>query len=132
MASDTATATARAVADDAAHSRPPPGAATHEAAAAPPRIERYRRRRFSPLTARILAVNVLALALLGLGLLYLGKYEASLIDTELVALRTQGEIFAAAIAEGAVIDNDTDGEQLIPGLGRDMMRRLVEPTRTRA
>jgi two-component system sensor histidine kinase ChvG len=131
MASDTATATARAVADDAAVSRPSPGAATHEAAAAPLRVERYRRR-FSPLTARILAVNVLALALLGLGLLYLGKYEASLIDTELVALRTQGEIFAAAIAEGAVIDNDTDGEQLIPGLGRDMMRRLVEPTRTRA
>jgi two-component system sensor histidine kinase ChvG len=93
---------------------------------------RHRRRRFSPLTARILAVNILALALLGLGLLYLGKYEASLIETELQALKTQGAIFAAALGEGAVIDSVGEGERLIPELGRQMMRRLVEPTGTRA
>src|SRR5689334_5896930 len=92
---------------------------------------RYRRGRLSPLTGRILAVNVLALALLGLGLLYLGKYEASLIETELQALKTQGEIFAAALGEGAVLDS-VEGEQLLPELARQMMRRLVEPTRTRA
>jgi two-component system sensor histidine kinase ChvG len=100
---------------------------------APLAARRPRRRRVSPLTLRILAVNILALALLGLGLLYLGKYETSLIETELQALKTQGEIFAAALGEGAVIDSmGEEGERLIPDLGRQMMRRLVEPTRTRA
>jgi two-component system, OmpR family, sensor histidine kinase ChvG len=100
---------------------------------APLAARRPRGRRVSPLTLRILAVNILALALLGLGLLYLGKYEASLIETELEALKTQGEIFAAALGEGAVIDSMGDeGERLIPDLGRQMMQRLVEPTRTRA
>ena len=100
------------------------------AAVAPARL--WPRRRISPLTLRILAVNVLALALLGIGLLFLGEYESSLIDTELQALKTQGEIFAAALGEGAVIDSVAEGEELIPELGRQMMRRLVEPTRTRA
>ncbi len=129
MASDTVTA----IADEVR--RAPGGAAAEDsrpAASDEPHEARRQRRRFSPLTARILAVNVLALALLGLGLLYLGKYEASLIDTELQALKTQGEIFAAALGEGAVIDSVGEGEQLIPELGRQMMRRLVEPTRTRA
>jgi two-component system, OmpR family, sensor histidine kinase ChvG len=132
MASDIATATANTDPGEAAAAGRPPRPEGAVPAAAPRRIDRYRRRRFSPLTARILAVNILALALLGLGLLYLGKYEASLIDTELAALTTQGEIFAAALGEGAVIDSVTEGEQLIPELGSQMMRRLVEPTRTRA
>ncbi|HEX7967310.1 MAG TPA: stimulus-sensing domain-containing protein [Stellaceae bacterium] len=86
----------------------------------------------SPLTRRILAVNVLALGLLGLGLLYLGEYQQSLVAAQLDALRTQGQIFAAALGEGAVIDSLGEGETLIPELGRQMMRRLVEPTHTRA
>src|SRR5229473_695699 len=152
MASDIATATARTATAPAAPSAgaapaaPSVGAAPgdptggHPAAgtgrglvppwtdAAPPQP----RRRISPLTLRILAVNVLALAMLGIGLLYLGEYESSLIETELQALKTQGEIFAAALGEGAVIDSVAEGEELIPELGRQMMRRLVEPTRTRA
>jgi len=92
----------------------------------------HRRPRLSPLTRRILAVNVLALGLLGLGLLYLGEYQRSLVGTELEALRTQGQIFAAALGEGAVIDSMGEGQILVPGLGREMMRRLVEPTHTRA
>jgi len=91
-----------------------------------------RRRRLSPLTLRILGVNVLALAFLTVGLLYVGRYEAGLVDTEIGALTTQGQIFAAALGEGAVIDFPDDGEELIPELGRQMMLRLVEPTRTRA
>ncbi len=98
--------------------------------AAPAR--RRRRRRLSPLTRRILAVNVLAIALLGLGLLYLGEYQQSLVTAELESLRTEGQIFAAALGEGAVIDVAGEGEALVPELGRDMMRRLVEPTHTRA
>jgi two-component system sensor histidine kinase ChvG len=124
MASDIATATTEPAPPPAA-----PGSAEREGAA----IERrYRRGRLSPLTCRILAVNVLALGLLGLGLLYLGEYQQSLITTEIEALKTQGQIFAAALGEGAVIDSLGEGEQLIPELGRQMMRRLVEPTHTRA
>ncbi len=105
-----------------------PAAETRESAVAP----RHKRRRLSPLTRRILAVNVLALGLLGLGLLYLGEYQQSLIATQLDALRTQGQIFAAALGEGAVLDSPGEGEALLPVLGRDMMRRLVEPTHARA
>jgi two-component system, OmpR family, sensor histidine kinase ChvG len=124
MVSDIATATAepRAAAPADGQAAAPP------AAAAPPR----RRARISPLTRRILAVNVLALGLLGLGLLYLGEYQLSLVAAQLDALRTQGQIFAAALGEGAVIDSLGEGETLIPELGRQMMRRLVEPTHTRA
>jgi two-component system sensor histidine kinase ChvG len=95
------------------------------------RAHQARRSRLSPLTAKILGVNILALAMLGLGLLYVGRYEAGLIDSELQALRTQGEIFAAALGEGAVIDSFGEGQRLIPELARQMTRRLVEPTRTR-
>jgi two-component system sensor histidine kinase ChvG len=86
----------------------------------------------SPLTRRILAVNVLALALLAGGFLYLGKYQTSLIGQQIEALRTQGEVFAAALGEGAVLDSVDEGEILLPDLARQMMRRLVEPTHTRA
>jgi len=97
-----------------------------------PRRRRFRRPRLSSLTRRIIAVNVLPLALLALGFLYLGKFEASLVDQQVEALRTQGEIFAAALGEGAVLDSPDDGEILLPDLARQMMRRLVAPTHTPA
>ena len=104
------------------------------AAASGKEAPRWRRRRWrlSPLTRRIIAVNVLPLALLALGFLYLGKFEASLIDQQVEALRTQGQIFAAALGEGAVLDSPDDGEVLLPDLARQMMRRLVAPTHTPA
>jgi two-component system, OmpR family, sensor histidine kinase ChvG len=92
---------------------------------------RVSRRPFSPLTLRILAVNVLALALLGGGFLYLGKYQASLIGQQIESLKTQGQVFAAALGEGAVLDSVDEGEVLLPDLARQMMRRLVAPTKTR-
>ena len=88
--------------------------------------------RFSPLTRRIIAVNVLPLALLALGFLYLGKFEASLVDQQVEALRTQGEIFAAALGESDVLDSPDDGEILLPELARRTMQRLVAPTHTPA
>jgi two-component system sensor histidine kinase ChvG len=98
------------------------------------RLNRRSRRRIGPfsLTRRILAINVLAIALLGGGMLYLDRYERGLIVTELAALRTQAEIFAAALSEGAV--NESPGEEpfLVTGLAQQMTRRLVEPTRIRA
>src|SRR5271170_1849645 len=90
------------------------------------------RRPISPLTRRILAVNVLALGLLAGGFLYLGKYQTSLIGQQIESLKTQGEIFAAALGEGAVLDSVDEGEVLLPDLARQMMQRLVEPTHTRA
>src|ERR1041385_4834543 len=95
-------------------------------------LRRFRWRAGSPLTRRIVAVNVLPLALLAVGFLYLGKFESSLIGQQIESLRTQGEIFAAALSEGAVLDSGDEGEILLPDLARQMMRRLVEPTRTRA
>ena len=111
---------------------PPSGA---EAAAEPAVREAATRRqrwRLSPLTRRIVVVNILPLALLGIGFLYLGKFESSLIGQQIEALRTQGEIFAAALGEGAVLDSPDEGEVLLPDLARGMMRRLVAPTRTPA
>ncbi len=69
--------------------------------------------------------------MLAVGFLYLGKFEASLIGQQIESLHTQGEIFAAALSEGAVLDSTDEGEILLPDLARQMMRRLVEPTRTR-
>jgi two-component system sensor histidine kinase ChvG len=94
-------------------------------------LHHFRWRRVSPLTRRIIAVNVLPLALLAVGFLYLGKFESSLIGQQVESLHTQGEIFAAALSEGAVLDSTDEGEILLPDLARQMMRRLVEPTRTR-
>src|SRR5437667_1642227 len=96
------------------------------------RPRRFRWPKVSPLTRRIVALNVLPLALLAVGFLYLGKFEATLISQQIESLRTQGEIFAAALSEGAVLDSTDEGEVLLPDLARQMMRRLVEPTRTRA
>jgi len=108
--------------------RPPPAASEISA----PRRRRRHGPRLSPLTRRIIAVNVLPLALLALGFLYLGKFESSLIGQQVEALRTQGEIFAAALGEGAVLDSPDEGELLLPDLARQMMRRLVAPTHTPA
>lgn len=97
-----------------------------------PKKARQRRRRFSLLTWRILAINVLALALLGGGLLFLGAYRQNLIDAELQSLKTQAQVFAAAVGEEASVDASGGGIELTAQRARDMMRRLVEPTKTRA
>ena len=66
---------------------------------ATPVVDEGRRMRlFSPLTVRFLAVNLAAPVLLVLGLLFLDEYQDTLIAAELEALRTQGELIAAAIA----------------------------------
>ncbi|RJF81370.1 HAMP domain-containing protein [Azospirillum cavernae] len=106
----------------------------------------HRRRRISPLTLRILAVNVLALALLVVGLLYLGRYQDRLIQAEMEALATEARIFASALGEGAVnriltppapagesVGEDVGRErfELEPELARPMIRRLAEATATR-
>ncbi|MGE3332162.1 MAG: stimulus-sensing domain-containing protein [Rhodospirillaceae bacterium] len=82
------------------------------------------RRIFSPLTLRILAVNLTAPVLLVLGLLFLDQYEDTLIAAELDALRTQGELIAASIGEGAVIISDNDA---IPLFTPEGAMRVIDP-----
>ena len=96
----------------------------------PPR--RRHGRLISPLTRRILTVNIVALGMLVGGLLYLGQYEDGLIEAELDALKTQGEIFAGAIGHGAVGTGEDGSQSLLPVVSRQLLRRLTEPTRTRA
>jgi two-component system sensor histidine kinase ChvG len=82
-----------------------------------------RKRWLSPITARILAINIIALGLLVIGILYLGEYRRGLIIAEVTSMETQGEMFAAALGEGA----STSGERtLVFTLARQMVNRLVQ------
>tara|TARA_B100000676_G_scaffold205948_1_gene202149 strand:+ start:431 stop:2062 length:1632 start_codon:yes stop_codon:yes gene_type:complete len=86
-----------------------------------------RRRRVSPITRRILAINMAALLIPIAGLLYLGPYRDGLIDSELEALRLQAETFAGAIGEGA-IETTASGRQLINlPVARQIIWRLSSP-----
>lgn len=96
-----------------------------------PKIPFVRRdgRSISPITRRILAVNLLAVGLLAAGMLYLGQYRVELIESEHKALLTQGDVFAAALGEGAV---SREGQDLLIDVTKQMIRRLHETTGTRA
>lgn len=93
------------------------------------------------LTLRILAVNLIAPVVLVVGLLYLGQYRDSLIAAELKTLTLQAQLFAGAMAEGAVrpvqkgkplfFAKPEEIEMLIPELSRRMLRRLGETMETR-
>jgi two-component system sensor histidine kinase ChvG len=124
-------------ADTAAEDRP-----AAPAAAAAPAVQardaagdraapRRKRRAFSKLTARVLAINLLALFILLGGLLYLGRYEERLILAELEALRLEAQIFAAALAEGATVSTPEGTWEFDLSRSRQMVRRLNESTETR-
>ncbi len=93
------------------------------------------------LTLRILAVNVVAPLVLVMGLLYMGQYRDSLISAELETIKIQAQLFAGAIAEGAVkpVERGTpflfarpeEIETMVPELSRRMVRRLGETTSNR-
>jgi two-component system sensor histidine kinase ChvG len=91
-----------------------------------------RRRRLTPLTRRILAVNVLALVIPVVGLLYLGEYRESLIATELDALTNEAELFAGALGTTGVVNDPLGGERLMVETTRHTVRRLVEASQRRA
>lgn len=83
-------------------------------------------RLFSPITLRILAVNMLALGILVIGILYLGEYRRALILSEVSGLEIQGEMFAAALGEGASISRTNKNKTLVFSAARQMVRRLVQ------
>jgi two-component system sensor histidine kinase ChvG len=91
-----------------------------------------RRRRLTPLTRRILAVNVLALVIPVVGLLYLGEYRESLIATELDALTNEAELFAGALGATGVVTDSQGEERLSTETTRQTVRRLVEASERRA
>jgi two-component system sensor histidine kinase ChvG len=102
----------------------------------------------SPMTRRVLAVNMVPLVLLVSGLLYLDEYRSTLVERELDSLHVQAQMFAAALAEGAVVAAEYEGEPDLefPGailqpmeaeeldldVARNMVRRLAEPAGIRA
>ena len=86
-----------------------------------------RQRWVSPLLRRILLVNALPLALLVAALLYLDQYQGALLEAESQALREQARIYAGALGESAVREQDPD-PVLQPDLARPLLRRLTEPT----
>jgi two-component system, OmpR family, sensor histidine kinase ChvG len=82
----------------------------------------------SPLLRRILLVNLLPLALLLAALLYLDQYQNGLLEAEVTALREQARIYAGALGEAAVREDDADKPRLVPDKARPLLRRLTEPT----
>jgi two-component system, OmpR family, sensor histidine kinase ChvG len=94
------------------------------------------RRRFSPLTRRILFLNMVPLLLLAASVLYLDDFRRGLIAAEMESLTTQGRIIAAALGEAAVSvaesDEDEADDRLAPDASRQVLRRLVEPAKLRA
>ncbi len=105
--------------------------------------KRWTRTSRSPvgLAPRILGVNIIPILILGFSILYLGQYKDSLVQAELETLKAQAQLFAGAIAEGAVrpgitaeamiFQNPTETETLMPELSRRMVRRLSETTQAR-
>ena len=98
---------------------PAPGAKT---------ARRPGRRRFSTLLRRILLVNLLPLALLLVALLYLDQYQNGLLGAEVTTLREQARIYAGALGETTVHEDDAEKPRLIPEQARPLLRRLTEPT----
>jgi two-component system sensor histidine kinase ChvG len=85
-------------------------------------------RRVSPLLRRILLVNLLPLVLLLAALLYLDQYQNGLLQAEVTTLREQARIYAGALGQSAVRDDDASKPHLVPDLARPLLRSLTEPT----
>jgi len=89
------------------------------------------RPRLGSITSRILAINLLALLILVGGLFYLDEFRDGLVEAKIQALTTEGEIIAGAIGESA-IDAGPVERALEPATVRQLLRRLIEPTKERA
>lgn len=89
-------------------------------------------RLISPLTRKVLAVNFVAVLIPIIGFLSLGEYRDSLIATELEALKTQGDVFAGAIGEGAIATTLSGDQMLDIPPAQQIVRRLSESNKVRA
>jgi two-component system sensor histidine kinase ChvG len=91
-----------------------------------------RKRLISPLTRKMLIVNFIAVLIPVAGFLSLGEYRDSLIETEMDALKTQGEVFAGAIGEGAIATTLSGDQMLDIPPAQQIVRRLSESNAVRA
>ncbi|MCC7305344.1 MAG: stimulus-sensing domain-containing protein [Alphaproteobacteria bacterium] len=84
-------------------------------------------RRITGLTLRIIAVNATALVTLLFGIIYLGQYQNALIEAKLATFKTEVELVAGALAEGAFFRAQPGSSQspsLDPALVAPMIWRL--------
>lgn len=84
------------------------------------------------LTRRILAINLIVLLVPVGGFFFLDEYQESLVAAEIDTLRVQGAAFAGALGAGAVANVPGTGQVIEPVEAGQMLRRLVEPTTSRA
>ncbi|MGD2132561.1 MAG: stimulus-sensing domain-containing protein [Maricaulaceae bacterium] len=90
---------------------------------------RFRSIVFSRLTRLILLTNLIGLAILSAGALALTEWSRALIDARRDSLRTQGELIAEFLSEGATAN--TPDPILDPDLTRIIMRNLYVPQNQR-
>ena len=90
------------------------------------------RRASRSLTRRILAINLLVLLVPIGSFFFLDQYQQRQIESEIAKLLSQGEIFAGAVGAGAVGVSPGIGQRIEPVRANLMLRRLTEPTNTRA
>ncbi len=93
----------------------------------PPSDKFARQRWLSPLLVRVLLVNLVPLALLLAALMYLDGFQNGLLQAEVSTLREQARIYAGALSESAVSDEDPEHPKLIAERARPLLRRLTEP-----
>ena len=84
--------------------------------------------RMSRLLRDILLVNLLPLALIFAALFYLDQYQQGLLSAEVAALREQARIYAGALAQSAVQNNQSNQPVLNQDLAQPLLYQLLEPT----
>ena len=82
----------------------------------------------SRLLRDILLVNLLPVALIFAALFYLDQYQQGLLATEVAALREQARIYAGALAQSAVQNNQSNQPVLDQDLAQPLLYQLIEPT----
>jgi two-component system sensor histidine kinase ChvG len=90
---------------------------------------RFRSIVFSRLTRLILLANLTGLAILTVGALALGEMRQGLIEARIASLRTQGELIANVLAEGAAEDDPSPRLNL--DAARTILRTLYVPESVR-
>jgi two-component system sensor histidine kinase ChvG len=84
--------------------------------------------RLSRLLRDILLVNLLPVALIFAALFYLDQYQQGLLTAEVSALREQARIYAGALAQSAVQNNNSGQPAINTDLAQPLLYQLVEPT----
>jgi len=87
------------------------------------------RRRISPLTFRILAINLIALGFLAGGILYIDQYQDTMIHSRIKALVKDARVMAGALGEVATVTTEQAKLHLNPA--KKIIARIVGVTKNR-